>query len=148
MTRWTVKLEGVYPGTEDDFIISFTDISDVVGPLSLKRYIVQDISDKAKEKSHYNELPNVKEVSSDKSDTIPQDRTALILATLKKEKTQIGILLYLSDELTYEVRGVRPDNFIDQCCTDDKKIAELLTQLTSNPDKFEDVNLVLPETRY
>ena len=148
MTTWTVKLEGVYPGTEDDFIISFTDICDEVGPLSLKRYIIQDISDKAKEKSHYIELPNVKEVSSDKSDTMPHDRTALILATLKKEKKQVGILLYLSDELTYEVRGVRPANFINECRTDDKMITALLTQLTSNPEMFEDVNLVLPETRY
>ncbi|MFX1296748.1 MAG: hypothetical protein ACFFD2_18065 [Promethearchaeota archaeon] len=148
MTRWTVKLEGALPGTEDDFNLSFIDIRDVIGPISLKRYIIQDILDTAKDNVHYTELPNIKEVSSDENDIIPYDRITLILATLKDKKIQIGILLYLSDELTYEVRGIRSNDFIDQIRKDDKKITEILTKLAKNPNLFEDVNLILPESRF
>lgn len=145
MTRWIVRLEGAYPGTEDDLIINFIKLEK---PIIVKRYIIQSICDIVPKKSHYTELPNVKEVSSETNETIPRERTAVILATLKKNKEKIGILLYLANEMTYEVRGLRPDNFVKEFRQDDKKLNEFITKITNEPNLFDDVNLVLPEDRF
>lgn len=146
--KWTVRLEGVYPGTEDDFTLTFTNIRDIAEPLSVKRYMIQAIADIAQEKDHYSALPNIKEIISDQKETLPRDRTSLVLATYKEKKEKIGFLLYLRDELTYEIKGVWPDALVDKIQQNDKKIIEILTQLTDEPDLFEDVNLVLPESRF
>ncbi len=146
MTKWTVKLEGVYPGTEDDFILSFNELSKPL--LTVERYIVQDILDATKKKSHYSELPNVKEVASDKSDSLSHERIAVILATMKAKKEQVGILLYLNDELKYEVRGLRPDTFTEEIRSNHDKLKEILQKLGEEPNAFDDVNLILPEDRF
>ncbi len=146
--KWTVRLEGVYPGTEDDFTLTFTNIRDIAEPLSVKRYMIQAIADIAQEKDHYSALPNIKEIISDQKETLPRDRTSLVLATYKEKKEKIGFLLYLRDELTYEIKGVWPDALVDKIQQNDKKIIEILTQLTDEPDLFEDVSLVLPESRF
>ena len=138
----------MYPGTEDDFILSFKDIKDIAPQLNLKRYIIQDISDLCGKKANYCELPNVKEVNSDTSEKLANDRTALVLATLKDKKKMVGILLYLTDEMTYEVRGVRGDEFVREVSNNKGKIAEILTKIAKNPEEFDDVNLVVPESRF
>ncbi len=148
LTKWTVKLEGVYPGTEDDFILSFTDVRDILPQLSLKRYVIQDISDLCGKKANYCELPNVKEVASDTGEKLASDRTAVLLATLKGKKKMIGILLYLLDEMTYEVRGIRGDDFVREVGNNGKKITDILSKITQDPDEFDDVNLVVPESRF
>ncbi len=146
--KWTVRLEGVYPGTEDDFTLTFTNIRDIAEPLSVKRYMIQAIADIAQEKDHYSALPNIKEIISDQKETLPHDRASLVLATYKKRKEKIGFLLYLRDEFTYEIKGVWPAALVDKIRQNDKKIIEILTQLTDEPDLFEDVSLVLPESRF
>ena len=148
MTRWTVKLEGVQEGAQDDVNLNFSDTGDVMEIPIIERYVIQDISDAARKNDHYHELPNVKTVDSDKGDSIPKERATLILVTPKGKGGTAELLLYLNEDLKYEVRGLDPVNFFEDCCKEKNKILELLTQLSSDPKAFEDVNLVLPEDRF
>ena len=72
----------------------------------------------------------------------------LILTTVKQTKEKLGILLAFKSEFKYEVRGLRPDNFLDQVRADSKKVTEFLKKLSKNPDFFEDVSVILPEDRF
>lgn len=150
MTQWTVKLEGVKAGQEDDITFNFEDIRKMMKPLTVERYILQDLSKIRKKNSHYHELPNVKEVNSDSDDkqSIPKAKTAIILATLKDTRENIGIFLSLANEFKYEVIGLRPSSFIDQIKKKNEKLGELLGKLTKSPAAFEDVSIVLPEARF
>jgi len=148
MTQWKVLLEGAESGTHDDIALSFQDTKELMEPLVVERYILEEISKAGKGKNHYSELPNVKEVTSDKGGSIPIGKTAVILSTLKETKNKIGILLFLKDEFNLEVRGLRPNNFAKEAAQDNTKITALLTKLTKEPDAFEDVNIVYPEDRF
>ncbi|HUX99583.1 MAG TPA: hypothetical protein VMV49_08525 [Candidatus Deferrimicrobium sp.] len=148
MKKWTVKLEGVASGEEDDFILTFHDTQDIMTPPVIKRYVIQEISDISETQDNYAELPNVKDVTSDKNEKISQDRTALILATFKKTKEKIGFLLEFNKDLNFEVRGLRPQKFIEEVQHDNKKLTQILDKLRKDPKEFEDVNLVLPENRF
>ena len=147
MVRWQVKLEGVQEGTDDDIMLDFSDIKEIMGSQIIERYVIQEISDNVKNYDHYCELPNVKEVSSDKNEKIPRDRTALILATMKENKERFGILLYFTDDMRYEVKGIRPNKIIEELGQNGNKLKDLFLRLTKNPKSFEDVNLILPEDR-
>ncbi|MHA1129198.1 MAG: hypothetical protein ACTSRC_05055 [Candidatus Helarchaeota archaeon] len=147
MTIWTVKLEGVYPGTEDDIVLKFTDIRESSNPMVLERYIIQNISDMCNVQPNYHALPNVKEVVSESNEKLIRERAAIILATFK-DKKKIGILLYLHDEMTYEVLGIRNEEFVKEVLQNDKKVMEILIKLTREQDQFEDVNLIIPESRF
>ena len=148
MTKWIVKLEGVKAGQEDDITFNFEDIRKMMKPLTVERYILQDLSKIRKKNPHYHELPNVKEANSDDKQSIPKAKTAIILATLKDTKENIGIFLSLANEFKYEVIGLRPNSFIDQIKKKNEKLGELLGKLTKSPAAFEDVSIILPEARF
>ena len=148
MTNWTVILEGVKAGEEDDITFSFVDIRNLMEPLSVERYFIQDISKITKKYPHYHELANVKEASSDEEQTIPKEITAMILATTKDTKERFGILLSLADEFKYEVVGLRPDSFVEKIKQKNGELVKTLEKLVKKPTSFEDVNIVLPENRF
>ncbi|NVM52076.1 MAG: hypothetical protein HWN66_00140 [Candidatus Helarchaeota archaeon] len=147
MTKWMVTLEGIKAGQEDDIVLIFTDTQDIMKPPIIERYILQDVTKVVKKQDHYSKLPNVKKVECDK-ETIPRAKTALILLTLKKTKEKMGVLLSLTDAFNFEVRGLRPDDFVIKVSQNNEIVTEILTKLTKDPKAFEDVNLVLPEDRF
>lgn len=148
MTKWKVVLEGVEEGKEDDLVLNFQDTQDVMERIVVERYTLQDISKHIKKKDHYYALPNVKEVVSDTAEQIPHGKTAVILMTLKKSNEKLGFLLTLADEFNFEVRGLRPDGFVEQVSQNNASVTELLKKLSADPDAFEDVNIIFPEDRY
>jgi hypothetical protein len=148
MNKWIVKLEGVESGEADDFTLTFHDTREIMTPQIIKRYIIQEISDISETRNNYVELPNVKDVTSEKNEKIPRDQTALILATFKKTKEKIGILLEFNKDLNFEVRGLRPQKFIEEVHHDTKKLTQIFEKLIKDPNEFEDVNLVFPENRF
>lgn len=148
MTKWIVKLEGVKAGREDDILFNFEDIRKIMKPLTVERYIFQDLSKIRKKNPHYHELPNVKEANSDDKQSIPKGKTAVILATLKDSKERVGIFLSLANEFKYEVVGLRPNSFIDQVKKKSEELTKFLEKLIKAPASFEDVSIVLPEARF
>ena len=144
-----MKLEGVKAGQEDDILFNFEDVRKVMTkPLTVERYILQDLSKIRKKNPHYHELPNVKEANSDNKQSIPKAKTAIILATLKDSKERVGIFLSLANEFKYEVVGLRPNAFIEQIKKRNENLTEFLGKLTNDPASFEDVSIVLPEARF
>ena len=148
MTQWKVLLEGAESGTHDDIALSFQDTKELMEPPVFERYILEEITKAGKGKDHYSELPNIKEVTSDKGESIATKKTAVVLVTLKETKNKIGILLSLKGKFNFEVRGLRPNNFAKEVAQDNTKVTALLTKLTKEPDAFEDVNIVYPEDRF
>lgn len=148
MTNWKVTLEGVESGTDDDIIFNFKDTKELMDPPIVQRYVLEEISNAAKAKAHYCVLPNVKEVISDKNESISSGKTAVILMTMKDSKDKMGVLLSLKDEFKWEVIGIRPDTFAKQVSQDKAKVTDMFDKLINDPSKFEDVNLILPEDRY
>ncbi|MHA1266350.1 MAG: hypothetical protein ACTSRS_14045 [Candidatus Helarchaeota archaeon] len=147
MTRWTVRLEGVELGDEDDLIFNFQDVKEITEPPNIERYILEDLLNMVESEEHYYKLPNVKSVESEEKDRIPHKKAAVILMTLKDTQERIGILMVLKDEFHFQIHGLRPDEFAEQVRQNPRKLMELLESLTKAPHTFDDVNIVLPEER-
>jgi hypothetical protein len=148
MTNWTITLEGIKPGEEDDITFNFVDIRNLMEPQLVERYFIQDLSKNMKKNPHYHELANVKEANSDDEQSIPKETTALILATVKDTKEKFGILLSLANEFKYEIIGLRPDSFVEKIKKKNAELVKTLEKLVKKPSSFEDVNVVLPENRF
>jgi len=145
MTIWTVTLEAVKPGPEDDITFNFVDIRNLMKPQLVERYTIQDLSKNTKKYSQYHEFANIKEAISDDEQSIPKEQTVLILATTKDTKERLGIFLSLADEFKYEVIGLWPDSFVTKVKKKNTELVKTLEKLLKNPTSFEDVNIVHPD---
>ncbi len=143
--EWKVVFEGPEAGTEDDYVLDFTDIKTVLDEeIFLKKdYINRLTSVMREDKVRYHFIGNIKScLDPDEGERIGESFYALI-GTEKEEDHRCGILFTKGPENLFLVVGIWPKEFADVCKKSPKILDQVLVSFIERPEIWRHVGLIV-----
>ena len=144
MTRkWKVTFEGEEPGTADDFILSFTDMRDVVGNFwALKEKVIELLAELVDRHENYHAIGNIKDVATPGEEEVDVGAVWALLG-IDKDDLRFGFLLVAIKEGTLLV-GLWPEPYAEAAKENSRLIGGVIAAMLERPDNWKRVDVVLP----
>ncbi len=141
--EWHVTFEGEEPGTADDFILTFTDMKEVVGNyLGLKEVVMKTLANLIKAHQNYSAIGNIKEIQPPPGEQV-NIRGVWALLGIDKEGLRFGFLFVAMREGSILV-GVWPKPYAEAVKQNERLLGGVINSMLRDPDNWRRVDVILP----
>lgn len=142
--KWGIILEGEKLGKEADEKLKVADFSGFGVKVGFD--FITDLLGEIEKQENYEEIKCIKEVKSPKKEDFFSKTMFLIMATYKRDNTQVGTLFNLVDSENLLISGLWPDRFYNVCkeqatTGNNKLLLGMLDSIIVNTEEWKEVKL-------
>ncbi len=142
--KWSIILDGVKLGKKADEKLKFADFSGFDVKVGFD--FITDLLGEIEKQENYEEIQCIKEVRSPKKEDFSSKTMFLIIATYKRDDTQVGMLFNLVDRENLLILGLWPDRFYNVCkeqatTGNNTLLLGMLDSIIVNPEEWKELKL-------